>query len=68
MIEVPKEAVIENGYAVYVDEYKGNKYLNIRKIYTDKDTGADAIGKGLTIDVEKADAVLVAARTAMAGK
>ena len=66
MIEVPKDAVIENGYAVYVDDYKGKKYLNVRKVYQDKDTGEDAIGKGLTIDVEKAGAVLTAAGNCLA--
>ena len=67
MIEVPKDAVIENGHAVYTHEYRGKRYLNIKKLYKDKETGEDAIGTvGLTIDVEKAGAVLTAARNCLA--
>ncbi len=66
MIEVPKDAVTENGYAVYTHEYQGKKYLDIKKLYKDKETGEDAIGKGgLTIDVEKAASLLDVARSCL---
>jgi hypothetical protein len=63
VIPVPKDAIIENGHAIYVSEFKGKQYLNIRTTYTDKDSDELAIGKGLSIDVEKADNVITAARS-----
>jgi len=66
MVPVPENAVIENGYAIFVHEYQGIKYLNIKKIYKDKKSESDAIGKGLTIDMGKAPDVVTAARSFLA--
>jgi hypothetical protein len=50
MIPLPKNAIrIDDNLVAYKAEFKGTVYLHIRKTYTDKETGTEAIGKGLSL-------------------
>ncbi len=54
MIEVPANIIrIDTDLVAYVNEYRGKKYVNIRKTYTDKATSQEAIGKGLTVNLDQ---------------
>ena len=54
MIHVPKTALrFTDGMVAYTTEYKGKKYVNIRKTYTDKTTGEEGVGKGLACTFEQ---------------
>jgi hypothetical protein len=58
MLHVPKTALrLTDGMVAYTSEFKGKKYVNIRKTYTDKATGEEGIGKGLTCTVEQWEAI-----------
>ncbi len=49
MIPVPENVVQIAGEIVgYKSEYNGKTYFHIRDTYTDKETGAKAIGKGVS--------------------
>jgi hypothetical protein len=61
MIKVPENALkIGESMCAFIDEYKGNDYLNIRKMYQDRDSGELALGKGLTIKLEDFDYIVEA--------
>ena len=53
MIPVPGDAMRIGELVVYKSDFKGKTYVNIRKTYTDKETGANAIGKGLSLSPEQ---------------
>jgi hypothetical protein len=42
---------------VYIDEYKGTKYLHIREWYVDKDQESKPSKKGVAIPLEKVDSL-----------
>lgn len=43
---------------IYVDEYKGTKYLHIREWYVDKDQESKPSKKGVAIPLDKLDSLL----------
>ena len=52
MVPVPENAkYIDEKVVIYKSDYKGETYVNIRKVYPDKESGEMAIGKGLTINM-----------------
>ena len=44
---------ISEGLVRFVEFFKGKDRVNIRKTYTDKETGDLCLGKGLCIDLEQ---------------
>ena len=55
-VKIPDEHMeISEGLVAFVDDFKGKRYVNIRKTYEDRDTGELSMGKGLCIDQDTWD-------------